>query len=180
MNKPGDRPSDEGRPVVLHSTWTGIVMTSLGALIFVVFAIVLLASNGPNALTLVVLGLAVIAAAVVGLDMPVAAAFGSDGITRHTPLRRQHLPWADVGRVDRARSGVFRTRKQGRGGGLVAKVGRKSYALTDALESAIEFDELRRRMGADRADQLGLVESIRPAIDRTPTYTYRRKKWHPG
>lgn len=179
MNEPGDQSSNGGWAVVLHSTWTGIVVTVLGTIIFAAFAISLLAFNGPGIVTVGLLLLAIVGVVVVFFDMPVAASFDAEGVTRHTPLRRQRLLWSDLNGVDRMRSGIIRTRKQGRGGGLVAKAGQRSYALTDALESWIEFDEIRDRLGHERAEQLGFVDRIRPAIDRTPTWTYRRKKWRP-
>ena len=155
-------PEAEGRSVTLHSTWIGIVMSYLGALLFVVFSSSLLAVSGPSAIS-------------IGLFV-VSLAFA--GVVRRTALRHHFIPWDDVTRLRRLRVGVLRTRKDARGGGLVAKVNGRNSVLVDTMESALEFDELERLLG-EQGDALGLNDAIRPPDGRSPTWLYHKDRWKP-
>ena len=171
-------PEAEGRSVTLHSTWIGIVMSYLGALLFVVFSSSLLAVSGPSAISI---GLFVVSLAFAGValfDLPIAAEFRRDGVVRRTALRHHFIPWDDVTRLRRLRVGVLRTRKDARGGGLVAKVNGRNSVLVDTMESALEFDELERLLG-EQGDALGLNDAIRPPDGRSPTWLYRKDRWKP-
>ncbi|MEM7286299.1 MAG: hypothetical protein AAF480_08115 [Actinomycetota bacterium] len=170
----GTSPEDR---IVLHSSWTGIILAVVGAVLLVVVAVIAWAGAGATILTIVVTVLAAAAVVVVALDLPVASAFDRSGVTRHTPLRHHHLSWADITRLKRVRVGIHRTR-QGRQGGLIANRGHRNYTLVDRLESRLEFDDLRRVLGP-QADRLGLTDELRPPDGRPPTWLYRRAHWRP-
>lgn len=171
-------PEVDGPTVTLHSTWFGIVMAYLGAALFLLFSIGLLAVNGPGWISIVLFVVSVLFAAVALFDLPIAAEFRRDGVVRRTALRHQFVSWDDVTRLRRLRVGVLRTRKDARGGGLVAKVKGRNSVLVDTMESAAEFDELRRVLG-EQGDALGLDDARRPPDGRSPTWLYRKDRWKP-
>lgn len=175
MNAPhGDSPEDR---IVLHSSWTGITLAAVGAVMLVAVAIIAWIGAGATVLTIVVTALAAVAVPVVAFDLPIASSFTANGVTRHTPLRHHHLAWGDVGRLKRVRVGIHRTR-QGRQGGLIANRGHRNYTLVDRVESEFEFDDLRRILGPE-AERLGLTDELRPPEGRSPTWLYRRAHWRP-
>lgn len=165
------------RSVTLHSTWTGIVMSFAGAAMLLAFAVGLLVTNGLSLVSGVIVVVAVIFAVVAAVDLPIAAEFRRDGVVRRALLRKQFIAWEDVTRLRRLRVGVVRTRR-GSGGGLVAAVGGRKYVLVDTMESATEFDDLRRLLGG-MGEALGLNDSMRPPDGRSPTWLYRSKRWKP-
>lgn len=170
--------SGRSRTVVLHSSWTGIVLSSIGAVAALTAAVLLTVAHG---LDLWTLGGFVVASgfgAIVLFDMPIACHFGHDGVYRRAVLRTHHLPYASIDRLSRVRAGVLRTRRDVTGGGLVAKSGWRSYTLVDRMESALEFDVVVSVMG-EWAEVLGLGEHQRPPEGRTPTWMYRRRLWRP-
>ena len=171
-------PDVDGPTVTLHSTWFGIVMAYLGALLFVVFTVGLLAASGPGWISIGLFVLSVLFAAVALFDLPVAAEFRRDGVVRRTALRHQFVAWDRVTRLRRLRVGVLRTRKDARGGGLVAKVKGRNSVLVDTMESAVEFEELQRVLG-EQGDALGLNDELRPPDGRSPTWLYRKDRWKP-
>lgn len=162
---------------MLHSTWTGIAMSYAGGALFLAFAIGLVAVSGPGVVSVGLLLLSLAFAAVALADLPIAAEFRRDGVIRRTALRHQFIAWERVTRLRRMRVGVLRTRR-GRGGGLAAQIQRRTYILVDTMESAIEFDDLRRLLG-EQADALGLGVQARPPDGRSPTWLYRSSKWKP-
>lgn len=171
-------PEYDGPSITLHSTWTGIVMSYLGAALFVAFSVGLLWVGGP---TLVTVGLLVTSsafAAVALFDLPFAAEFRRDGVVRRTALRHQFIDWDRVSRLRRLRVGLLRTRRDGRGGGLVAAIDGRKYVLVDTMESSVEFDDLQRVMG-EWAEALGLTAHLRPPDGRSPTWLYRKDRWKP-
>lgn len=164
--------------VVLHSSWSGLVLSSVGAVLFFVLAVGLLIADGFTLLSVFVFVLSLVLLGVVAFDMPVASYFDDQRVIRRTALRRHEMRWEDVDRLSRLRVGVFRTRRDLKGGGLVAKLGWRSYTLVDRLESATEFDAVVAAMG-DWADALGLGSDQRPPDGRTPTWMYRSDRWKP-
>lgn len=164
--------------MTLHSTWIGIVRSYAGGLIFLGFAVGLLATNGLNLITGGFLVLALVFVAVVLFDIPFATEFRRDGVTRRTALRHHVIPWERVKRIRRLRVGVVRTRRDGRGGGFVADVEGRNYVLVDTMECTVEFDDLRRLLG-EQGDALGLSLDLRPPDECNPTWLYRRSKWKP-
>lgn len=162
----------------MHSTWTGIVMSFVGAVVFLAFSILLVWDVGTNLVTVGLLVTSVIFAVVAVVDLPISAEFRSDGVVRRTAVRHQFIGWDRVKRLRRLRVGVWRTRRDGRGGGLLADVEGHKSVLVDIMESAIEFDDLRRVLG-ERAEVLGLGDDMRPPEGRSPTWLYRKERWKP-
>ncbi len=163
MSSPGpitDHPNDR-RPVVIESSWLIIGASGLGALIAIAVSVALFSMQGVTVVTVLVAVLALLLAAVVLLDLPVAAEFTREGVERRAMLRRHTIPWVRVRRLSRLRSGIWRTFRAEVKGGLVADVRGRSYLLVDRTESPIEFDELRRVLGPE-ADRLGLDDTLRP------------------
>lgn len=171
-------PESDSPTVTLHSTWTGIVMSYLGAVLFVAFAVGLLSVSGFGVITVGLLITSVAFAGVALFDLPISAEFRDDGVVRRTALRHQFIAWDRVTRLRRLRVGMLRTRRDGRGGGLVAHIKGRKYVLVDTMESAVEFDEVCRVMG-EWADALGLGADLRPPDGRSPTWLYRRDHWKP-
>jgi hypothetical protein len=173
-----DAPEYDGPSIALHSTWIGIVMSYVGAVLFVVFAVGLLVAGVVNLVTIVLLATSLIFTVVALFDLPFAAEFRRDGVVRRMALRHQFISWERVTRLGRLRVGVLRTRRDARGGGLVAAIDRRKYVLVDTMESAVEFDDLRRLLG-EWAEALSLTDDLRPPDGRSPTWLYRRNHWKP-
>ena len=152
-------------------------MSYAGGVLLLLFAVGLLIANGLTVVTGVLLVVGVVFLAVVLFDLPISAEFRRDGVVRRALLRNEFLSWDRVTRLRRLRTGVM-PRRQRRGGGLVAKVGRRTYILVDTMEGTIEFDDLRRLLG-DRGESLGLTADLRPTEGRSPTWLYRRDRWKP-
>ena len=163
---------------MLHSTWTGILMSYVGAAIFVGFSLVLVWDVGANLITIGLLAMSLIFTFIALFDLPFAAEFRADGVVRRTALRHQFIDWDRVNRLRRLRVGVIKTKNSGRGGGLIADIKGRKYVLVDTMESAIEFDELRRVLG-EWAGALGLGDDQRPPDGRSPTWLYRQDRWKP-
>ena len=153
-------------------------MSLLGAVLFLVFAIGIFAVNGFGLLILLLLVVATAFFVVALFDLPLAAEFRGDGVVRRTLLRHQFIPWDRVTRLRRMRTGVW-SRKEGRGGGLLADVNGRKSMLVDTMESAQEFDDLRRTLGTEWAEAIGLIDELRPPEGRSPTWLYRRDRWKP-
>ncbi len=153
-------------------------MSYSGALVFLLFSIGLMWDIGANLVTAGLLVTSLIFAGVALFDLPFASEFRSDGVVRRTALRHQFIEWDRLKRLRRLRVGVLRTRRDGRGGGLIADIKGRNYVLVDTMESAIEFDDLRRVLG-EWADALGLSVETRPPDGRSPTWLYRKDRWKP-
>ncbi len=164
--------------VVLHSSWSGIVLSGLGAAALAALTVVLAVGGaGPVVVACAAL-LAVGAAAVILFDLPVAAEITPWGVTRRAVLRHHRLAWDGVLRLERHRSGIAGTRLDRPVGGLVAVVGRRRYTLVDQMESSVEHDRVLRILGP-RAERLGADRLARPPEGRSPTWMYRRSRWRP-
>ncbi len=147
--------------VTVHSSLSGIALSCSGAIILAVVAVFLLAGGAPLIAVTIAMLLAVAAILVVLFDLPLAAEFSASGVTRRALLRRQHLEWSRVLRVSRARVGVVRTNTRA-SGGLVAEIGRRRYLLVDKAESQVEFEEVRRVVGAEVCERVGLTDALGP------------------
>lgn len=178
MPNRSDVPPYDGRTITLHSTWTGIVMSYLGAVIFVLFSLFLLVDIGSRLLTVGLLVTSLVFLVVALFDLPIASEFRSDGVVRRTALRHQFIEWGRLNRLRRLRVGVWSRRDSGRGGGLLADIDGRNYVLVDTMENTVEFDDLRAILG-DWADALGLNDAMRPPEGRSPTWLYRRDRWKP-
>jgi hypothetical protein len=171
-------PPGRGEPVVLHSSWTGIVGSGLGALLLVGLAALSASAAG---FTIVTLALAIAglgALAVVVFDMPVSSVFDDEGVTRRAVLRHQRIDWDDVTRLSRLRKGFFRGSKSAPTGGLIAQRGRRNVSLVDQMEGHVEYTRLRATLG-EQGERLGIDRIAAPAIDQAPTWMHRRSKWRP-
>ncbi len=153
-------------------------MSFLGAALFVLFSIALVWDIGANLITVGLLVASVIFTLVALFDLPISAEFRRDGVVRRTALRHQFIEWDRLKRLRRLRVGLWRTRRDGRGGGLIADIKGRNYVLVDTMESAIEFDELRRVLG-EWAEALALNDDLRPPDGRSPTWLYRKDRWKP-
>ena len=153
-------------------------MSFLGAALFVLFSIALVWDIGANLITIGLLVASVIFTLVALFDLPISAEFRRDGVVRRTVLRHQFIEWDRLKRLRRLRVGLWRTRRDGRGGGLIADIKGRNYVLVDTMESAIEFDDLRRVLG-EWAEALGLNDELRPPDGRSPTWLYRKDRWKP-
>lgn len=172
-------PDYEGPSITLHSTWLGTIMSYLGAVLFVLFTMSLWAVGGAAGWIVGVLGvLSIWFLLVVLFDLPIASEFRRDGVVRRALLRHQFVEWDRITRVRRMRTGIW-SRTNGRGGGLLAGIGRKTYMLVDTMESDVEFDDVRRVLGEEWSDALGLRDELRPPEGRSPTWLYRRDGWKP-
>ena len=103
-------------------------MSYAGGLLLLLFAIGLVVTSGLALGTGLLLTAGVVFATVVLFDLPIAAEFRRDGVVRRALLRKHFMPWERVNRLRRLRVGVLRTRRDKRGGGLVAKVKGRQYA----------------------------------------------------
>jgi hypothetical protein len=164
--------------IVLHSSWSGIVMAFAGAVIMIGVTILALIADGFGWVSGVIGALTLVLVLVVVFDLPISSKFDGERVVRHSLGRHQSLSWDDITRVRRMRVGVLRSRKDARGGGLIAVVGRRNYTLVDIMESPQEYDTLIRILG-ERADAIGLNHELRPPEGRSPTWIYRRDKWRP-
>jgi hypothetical protein len=167
-----------GASITLHSSWRGIVLNSLGALIVLAVGIWGLAGGGLNVISSIVFVAGVILVGVVLFDYPVAATFSADGVVRRMMLRRQNMDWSRIDQLSRTRPKMLSSFRKLAHGGLIAVVGRRRYLLVDHCESRDEYNEVERLVG-ERADEIGLWEVPRPAKGTNPTWLYRRSKWEP-
>jgi hypothetical protein len=99
-------------------------------------------------------------------------------VQRRMILRRQRLPWTRITAISRGRPSLSARRRDLAPGPLVALVGRRRYLLVDQSESLHEYEDLLVVLrAAGRHDD---IEALLPPADgRVPTWTYRRRRWHP-
>jgi hypothetical protein len=164
--------------IVLHSSWTGIVMSTGGAVLLTALAVYALVAVGVTVVSAALGMAAVIAIAVVVLDMPIAARFDDEGVTRRALLRHHHISWEHVDRLSRMRRGWFRSSKMAPTGGLIAVRGRRNIALVDRMEGHVEHRHLRVALG-DVGERLGVDRIATPPLDQPPTWLHRRARWTP-
>ncbi len=165
-------------PTVLHSSLTGIALSSGGVVLLAVLALFAAVSAGWTVLTWVLVVVAAVSVIVVLVDMPISSSFDADGVTRRAPLRHQRLRWDDIDRLSRVRKGMFRSSKAAPTGGLIAVRGRRHYTLVDQMEGHAEHAALRISLG-EVGERLGIDRVAQPALDQPPTWLHRRAKWAP-
>lgn len=170
----GDAPDS----IVLHSSWSGIVMAYAGAVVMIGITVLAVVADGIGWVSVVIGVLTLVLVLVVVFDLPISSEFDDEGVVRRSLGRHQSLSWDDITRLRRMRVGVLRSRKDARGGGLIAVIGRRNYTLVDIMEGPREFETLVQILG-ERADAIGLNEGLRPPEGRSPTWIYRRDKWRP-
>jgi hypothetical protein len=164
--------------IVLHSSWSGIAFSTVGTLLLVALAVFALASVGVTAVSVVLTIAALVVVAVIVLDMPIAADFDCDGVTRRALARHDRLLWDDVDRLSRARTGWFRSSKMAPTGGLIAVRGRRNITLVDRMEGHVEFRRLRSVLGT-QGERLGVERIAEPPLEQAPTWMHRRARWAP-
>jgi hypothetical protein len=164
--------------VTLHSSWRGIVFSILGAGMLAVLGVAALVTAGPGWFPIALAIAGAGSVVVVLVDLPIASTFDAAGVTRRAMLRHQHLGWSTVTRLRRHRVGLWRTRRSGPSGGLVAESGRRTYLLVDVMENGFEYDRLVAAVGPS-AERLGLTADQRPPDDQPPTWLHRRDHWRP-
>jgi len=164
--------------VTLHSSWRGIVLNALGALVVLAAGGYSVSTGGVNGISVVVLTLGLGFVGVVLFDYPVACTFTVGGVTRRMMLRQQRISWDRIDQLSRTRPKLLSSFRKLAHGGLVAVVGKRRYLLVDHCESRDEFNEIERLVGG-QADEIGLWEVPRPAKGTDPTWVYRRSRWAP-
>jgi hypothetical protein len=174
---PGPR-VDEPDRIVLHSSWSGIAFSVGGTSLLVALAIFAVASVGFTVVSVVLIVVALLAAAVVVFDMPIASEFDRDGVTRRALARRDRLSWDGVDRLSRMRTGWFRSSKMAPTGGLIAVRGRRNVTLVDRMEGHVEYRHLRSVLG-DQGERLGIERIAEPPIGQAPTWMHRSARWAP-
>ena len=170
--------TDRDPSVTLHSSWRGIVSGLIGSTVLVTLGIAgLAAGRGTTPTVITIAGILLVAA--VTLDLPVACRLDTDGVQRRMMLRRQHIPWSRITALSRGRPSLSARRRDLDPGPLVALIGRRRYLLVDQSESLHEYEDLLDVLRASgRGDDIEAL--LPPADSRTPTWTYRRRRWHPG
>lgn len=171
-------PPGSGEQVVLHSSWTGVIGSVLGALVVLLLAALSAAGAGLTVVTVLLTVGGVGALAVVVFDMPVSSAFDADGVTRRAMLRHHRLDWDDVTRLTRLRKGLLRGSRSAPTGGLIAQRGRRNISLVDRMEGHVEYTRLRAALG-EQGERLGIDRIAEPPLDQPPTWMHRRSRWHP-
>jgi len=171
---PPDGAAGHESSITLHSSWKGVVVGGMGALVVFGVGLAVTISSGGAPISVIILALGTLLLGTTLFDYPVASRFDAEGVERRALLRRHRLSWDRVDQLTRTRPGLrARTLTPG---GLAAKVGRRRYLLVDQCESVAEFDELGEILAA-RYAELGVDEMITPRTDTDPTWTYRRKQW---
>jgi hypothetical protein len=165
-------------PTVLHSSLSGLGFSIAGVILLAVLAAWAVAAGGFTVVSGILVVVAVVAVAVILLDMPISSSFDADGVTRRALLRHHRMRWDDVDRLVRVRKGMFRSSKAAPTGGLVAVRGRRHYTLVDQMEGHGEHLALRASLG-EVGERLGIERIARPALDQPPTWLHRRAKWAP-
>ncbi len=166
----------------LYTSWRGLLGAALTPIALLGLGALALGDGGlrllPSLLVLAGLGLLLVAL----LDYPYTVTVSHGGITRHSVLRTQTLPWEALVALERTRpatSAVMRnlTDRQADpqiSGGLVARGrGRRRWLLTDRVESRMEHDRLvalLRTLGEPVE-----LRAVRPHAEAPPTFLYRRR-----
>jgi hypothetical protein len=165
--------------ITLHSSWRGLVSSSVGGGVILLGGLVGVSLGGFRFFPTFLLVLGLFLSAVVVFDYPVATRFTTAGLERRMMLRHQNFPWDRVRQLTRARPGLARGLRGLEHGGLAVVVGKRKYLLVDQPESPEEFDVVYALVGEERAHDMGLHNRIRPHDGTNPTWIYRRSKWAP-
>jgi len=165
--------------ITLHSSWRGIGLAYGGAATLMVLVLVAVVGEASTVVSIGVGLAAVSAMLVVLLDLPIATTFTAEGVLRRAVLRKHRISWDRIRRVSRFRKGLL-SFVGGGPGGLVAEVGLARQLLVDVCESQVEFDEIRRILGTERAIALGFTDETRPPDGTKPTWLHRRDRWRPA
>ena len=169
------------REITIHSSWRGLIFSTLGAAIVAAAGTFGVIAAGFRVVpgTLFVVGWLFVL--IVALDYPVASRFTAEGVERRMMLRRQWFPWERVDQLTRTRPSFVKLDRRIEHGGLTVKIGRKRYLLVDRLESGDEFDAMVRivEVPGTAGDEVGASMLPRPGDKVPPTWMYRRRRWRP-
>lgn len=179
-------PAQQGE-VVLHSTLLGSATAVVSPTLLIGLGLLSATTAGLRAIPVALLALGVAIGAASLLTFPRRAVISSTGVTRVCWARRHHLPWQDVAAVARvprrrrARDGhhpqVAGEPERSVNGGLLALGhGRRSWMLTDQVESRAEYDAVAAMLAEVPATRL---RAERPHGAATPTDLYRRRGRRP-
>lgn len=176
-------PPAEHGVVVLHSTLLGSATAVVSPTLLIGLGLLSASTAGLRAIpvALLMLGAGIGAASL--LTFPRRAVISSTGVTRICWARRHHLSWQDVAavaRVPRRRRArdarhphVAGEPERSVSGGLLALGhGRRSWMLTDQVESRAEYDAVASVLAEVSATRL---RAERPHPAATPTDLYRRR-----
>ena len=165
-------------PIVLHGSLLAIVNAYVSPVALIALAVWVGLTRQLTVATIAIGGLGSLLAFVALFDMPLRTEFSRAGITRVCALRRHHIPWDRVTGLERTPSRVSHRgtpdpQRPRRPGGLVARIGRRRYMLTNRCEGALEYDRLV--VALREWDDVVIVRARRPPLTTAPTTMYRRK-----
>jgi hypothetical protein len=175
-------PYPAGPDLRLHTSWRGILGAAFSPAALLALGGLALLDGGYRTFPALMLLAGVALLLGVLWDYPYAVTFRATGITRHTALRSQTLPWEGLVALERTRPSTTtvlrnltdRHAEPYVSGGLVARGrGHRRWLLTDRIESRSEHDHLRALL-AD-LDEPVHVRAARPHAEAAPTYLYRRR-----
>jgi hypothetical protein len=171
-------------PVLIHSSWRGIIAAYLSMLVLVIAAVVAVSGAGLNVATGILVLIALVVCAIVVFDYPIATSFGPDGVERRCLLRRERLSWDRIEALTRTSDSTGLAPGEGsrwkvsrRPGGLVAVIGRRRYLLVNQCESQDECRTLRDGLYEWTDDPIWVAGL--PEDDQPPTWLYRRRHHRP-
>jgi len=184
-------PSDDG-PITLSSSLRGLAAAYISPLLVLALAAAGFVLDGVRPMPLILLAIGTTLLLVSLFDYPIRSVLSSNGIARHTLLRRHNLRWDRIDAITRspgprlrwsnARSNAADSERRGAArparfpipGGLAAVCGRRKVLLVDQAESAAEYDRLR---SAINTWQIPIsLAATRPPVGTAPTDLYRRRK----
>jgi hypothetical protein len=155
-------------PVVLHSSWHGLLSAIVAPLLLVALAVPAIATHGWRPLPIVFLGGGALLLVSSLLDYPRRSVMSARGIERHCLARVQTFVWSDVRVLVRAPGSRLRRSH----GGLALRRGRHRYLLVDQPESVREYEALRDAMFQWAPDVE--LDALPPSRSTPPTWLYRR------
>jgi hypothetical protein len=155
-------------PVVLHSSWHGLLSAFVAPLLLVGAAVLAVVANGWRPVPIVFLAAGALLLVSSLFDYPRRTLVSARGVERHCAVRVQRFSWDDVRCVVRAPGSRLRRSY----GGLALRRGRHRYLLVDQAESVREFEALRDAM-AEWAPDVAF-DVWPPSRNTPPTWLYRR------
>ncbi|MFP4635257.1 MAG: hypothetical protein ACLFRD_05300 [Nitriliruptoraceae bacterium] len=167
---------------MLHSTLLGSATAVVSPTLLIGLGLLSTTAAGPRAIPIGLLVAGVVIGAASLLTFPRRCVVTPTGVTRICWARRHHLSWQDIAvvarvpRRRRARDGqraeaTSEPERTVSGGLLALGHGRRSWMLTDQVESRAEYDAVATVLAEVPATRL---RAERPHPAATPTDLYRR------
>lgn len=199
--RPPTRPGhDAAAPVVLHSTWTGLVASVFTPGLLIAIGMAALTTNGARPVPVALVAIGVLLGATAALRLPRSTRLDEAGITQVCLLARRQLTWAQVTAIartpPRAAERLRRARdarqfapegpgpdphdpaadiSTARSGGLIAITSRRRrWLLADQIESQREYDAIAALLR--HVTDAPALRASRPAPGVPPTDLYRRRR----